>query len=139
MYLGITDQPLTLHNVTFINATNGIQIDWDPLTITDCATSIITVTYNVTVTSEEGNSEGDIALPDDTSALITNLIPDREYTISVMARIKDNSYACDSDVAIYSAVTVTDVILFLPPSSPTSQHSQPGKCMIHMHACICLC
>lgn len=116
--MALTDQPPTLCNITVSNTTDGVQIDWNPLTIKDCAMNVITATYNVTVTGE-GNSEGDIVMTGDTSAVITNLIPYQEYNVSVKAKTIDNHYACNSSINSY--LIVTDII-FLPGPSTDSSH-----------------
>lgn len=64
-----------------ITVTNGKQIVWDG---SICVGS--TTTYRVDVTRvKNGESEGDITITGDTTAIVSNLQPSQEYTVSVTA------------------------------------------------------
>lgn len=118
----IADQPPIPGNITVTVSTNGVQINWDPLFREDCARNTVAVTYNVTVTRVEGDSEGDVVMTGETSAVVFNLTSNQEYMASVMARTADSAYACE--MANYPVLTFSSPSEL--QSAPTSQ--QPAYC-----------
>ena len=60
---------------------NGSQIVWDGSTCVGSA-----ITYRIDVTrNDDGESEGDITITSETTAIVSNLQPNQEYTVSVTA------------------------------------------------------
>ena len=70
-----TDQPGK------ITVTNGAQIVWNGPACVGSA-----ITYRIDVTrNDDGESEGDITITSETTAIVSNLQPNQEYTVSVTA------------------------------------------------------
>ena len=81
--------------ISIINMTDVTEIYWEPFIYQDCAANIITtIVYNVTVTTPGGEQEGSVTLSGETSALITDLLPNQEYIVSVEASIVNGDNTC---------------------------------------------
>ena len=101
-FLGV-DQPKNLI------VTNGAQISWDGPTCIGSA-----FTYRVEVTRvNDSESEGNITMTSDTTAVVSNLQPNQQYTVSVTAI----GNSCTSDPATKNFTGPTLL-------STTSKHPQ---------------
>ena len=82
-------------NISIINMTDVTEIYWDPFVYSDCAVNAtVPVVYNVTVTTPSGEREGNLTLSGETSALISDLLPNEEYTVSVEVSIVSGGTTC---------------------------------------------
>ena len=70
-------------NISIINMTNGIEIYWNPVVYEDCAANVTVITYDVSVTASMGQFTGSITLTSETSAVISDILPNQEYDVSV--------------------------------------------------------
>ena len=70
------------------------EIYWEPFISQDCAANITNLVYNVTVTTPSGEQEGSVTLSGETSALISDLLPNKEYTVSVEVSILNGGSIC---------------------------------------------
>ena len=115
------DQSSIPNSVPTVNTSNGIEINWDPVQLKDCALNYTTVAYTVRVTSADGHEEGRVVFSSETSAVILDLKPMVDYKVSIMAMaVSDTnsmSYSCDT--GSYPELS------FSTPS--TSGSSEPGQ------------
>ena len=99
LYCIYIDQSSIPNSVPTVNTSNGIEINWDPVQLKDCATNYTTVAYTVRVTSADGHDEGRVVFSSETSADILDLKPTLDYDISVSARtvidIGSGNVLCD--------------------------------------------
>ena len=95
----ISGQSSIPNSVPTVNTSNGIEINWDPVQLKDCATNYTTVAYTVRVTSADGHEEGRVVFSSETSAVINDLKAMLDYDISVSARtvinIGSGNVLCD--------------------------------------------
>ena len=79
----------------YYTANATAEIYWDPLVYEECATNTTETVYEVSVTTQGGGlPEGALNIEDESSAIVSDLQPNQEYSVLVDAIIFIGNNTC---------------------------------------------